>query len=127
MCLQLINSIINSAEDLDFRLHLRNEIMRVGLADILEALEKDKSDDLSHHLRIFNEYKEDDYELFVQRFDHVRLELDDVNDCFEVVKNMVMETSAEPYFLSILQHLLLIRDDALVRYGYRDINKKKKK
>ncbi|XP_047350616.1 protein diaphanous isoform X2 [Vespa velutina] len=118
VCLQLINSIINSAEDLDFRLHLRNEIMRVGLADILEALEKDKSDDLSHHLRIFNEYKEDDYELFVQRFDHVRLELDDVNDCFEVVKNMVMETSAEPYFLSILQHLLLIRDDALVRPAY---------
>ncbi|KAG7201503.1 hypothetical protein KM043_004258 [Ampulex compressa] len=118
VCLQLINSIISSAEDLDFRLHLRNEIMRVGLADILESLEKDESDDLATHLKIFNEHKEEDYEEFVQRFDHVRLELDDVNDCFEVVKNMVMETSAEPYFLSILQHLLFIRDDALVRPAY---------
>ncbi|XP_076669045.1 diaphanous related formin 1 isoform X3 [Andrena cerasifolii] len=117
-CLQLINSIISSAEELDFRLHLRNEIMRVGLADILEMLEKDESEDLSRHLKIFNDHKEEDYEEFVQRFDHVRLELDDVNDCFEVIKNMVMETSAEPYFLSILQHLLFVRDDALVRPAY---------
>ncbi|KAF3420118.1 hypothetical protein E2986_08329 [Frieseomelitta varia] len=117
-CLQLINSIISSAEELDFRLHLRNEIMRVGLADILETLEKNESEDLARHLKIFNEHKEEDYEEFVQRFDHVRLELDDVNDCFEVIKNMVMETSAEPYFLSILQHLLFVRDDALVRPAY---------
>ncbi|XP_011879316.1 PREDICTED: protein diaphanous isoform X2 [Vollenhovia emeryi] len=118
VCLQLINSIISSAEDLDFRLHLRNEVMRVGLADILEMLEKDESEDLATHLKIFNDHKEEDYEEFVQRFDNVRLELDDVNDCFEVVKNMVMDTSAEPYFLSILQHLLFIRDDALVRPAY---------
>ncbi|XP_017883364.1 protein diaphanous isoform X2 [Ceratina calcarata] len=117
-CLQLINSIISSAEELDFRLHLRNEIMRVGLSNILETLEKDDSEDLARHLKIFNEHKEEDYEEFVQRFDHVRLELDDVNDCFEVIKNMVMETSAEPYFLSILQHLLFVRDDALVRPAY---------
>nr|XP_034173007.1 protein diaphanous isoform X3 [Osmia lignaria] len=117
-CLQLINSIISSAEELDFRLHLRNEIMRVGLADILETLEKDESEDLARHLKIFSDHKEEDYEEFVQRFDHVRLELDDVNDCFEVIKNMVMETSAEPYFLSILQHLLFVRDDALVRPAY---------
>ncbi|XP_029156307.1 protein diaphanous isoform X2 [Nylanderia fulva] len=118
VCLQLINSIISSAEDLDFRLHLRNEVMRVGLADILEMLEKDESEDLATHLKIFNDHKEEDYEEFVQRFDNVRLELDDVNDCFEVVKNMVMDTTAEPYFLSILQHLLFIRDDVLVRTAY---------
>ncbi|XP_078047814.1 diaphanous related formin 1 [Augochlora pura] len=117
-CLQLINSIISSTEELDFRLHLRNEIMRVGLADILETLDRDESEDLARHLKIFNDHKEEDYEEFVQRFDHVRLELDDVNDCFEVIKNMVMESSAEPYFLSILQHLLFVRDDALVRPAY---------
>ncbi|XP_011337146.1 protein diaphanous isoform X1 [Ooceraea biroi] len=118
VCLQLINSIISSAEDLDFRLHLRNEVMRVGLADILEILERDESEDLATHLKIFNDHKEEDYEEFVQRFDNVRLELDDVNDCFEVIKNMVMDTSAEPYFMSILQHLLFIRDDTLIRTAY---------
>ena len=92
--------------------------MRIGLADILESLERDDSEDLTTHLKIFNRDKDEDYEEFVQRFDHVRFELDDVNDCFEVEKNRVMDTAAEPYFLSILQHLLFIRDDALVRPAY---------
>ena len=33
----LINAIISSPEDLDFRLHLRNEFMRIGLLDVLEV------------------------------------------------------------------------------------------
>lgn len=59
-----------------------------------------------------------DFEEFSQRFDNVRLEMDDMNDCFEVLKNIVVETSAEPYLLSILQHLLYIRDDYLFRPAY---------
>ena len=57
-------------------------------------------------------------EFDILRFDNIRLELDDVNECFELVKNLVMDTPAEPYFLSILQHLVCIRDDALVRPAY---------
>jgi diaphanous 2 len=36
-CLQLINAIVSNADDLEFRHHLRNEIMRAGLIDILEV------------------------------------------------------------------------------------------
>ena len=36
-CMTLINAIITSPEDLDFRIHLRNEFMRVGLVDVLEV------------------------------------------------------------------------------------------
>ena len=53
-----------------------------------------------------------------ERFDNIRLELDDVNEVFELVKNSVMDTAAEPYFLSVLQHLLCIRDDYQVRPAY---------
>ena len=49
------------------------------------------------------------------RFDNIRLELDDVNECFELIKNLVLDSPAEPYFLSILQHLVCIRDDAQIR------------
>ena len=35
----LINAIISSPEDLDFRLHLRNEFMRIGLLEVLEVRE----------------------------------------------------------------------------------------
>ena len=36
-CLILINAIISSPEDIDFRMHLRNEFMRVGLMDVLDV------------------------------------------------------------------------------------------
>ena len=33
----LINAIITTPDDLDFRMHLRNEFMRVGLLDVLDV------------------------------------------------------------------------------------------
>merc|ERR1719187_222317 len=117
-CLTLINALISSPEDIDFRIHLRNEFMRDGLIDVLEALESDNGEELQLQLKVFNEHKEEDFDEFAQRFDNIRLELDDVNECFELVKNLVMDTPAEPYFLSVLQHLVCIRDDAAIRPAY---------
>ena len=34
-CLQFINAIVNTPDDIDFKLHLRNEFMRGGLGDML--------------------------------------------------------------------------------------------
>lgn len=34
-CLQFINAIVNTPDDIDFKLHLRNEFMRGGLDDVL--------------------------------------------------------------------------------------------
>ncbi|XP_040571681.1 protein diaphanous isoform X5 [Lepeophtheirus salmonis] len=117
-CLILINAIITSPEDLDFRLHLRNEFMRFGLIDVLDTLEDNASEELLLQLNVFYEHRDTDFDEFAQRFDNIRLELDDVNECFELNKNIVLDTPAEPYFLSILQHFLTIRDDPYVRLAY---------
>lgn len=117
-----INTLTNTPSDLNFRLHLRCEMMRSGLYDRLDLLTKIVTDAqdtrLENHFKIFNAYREDDYEEFSSRFDNVRLEIDDLNDCFELLKNLVVDTSAEPYFLSICQHLLFIRDDHVYRPAY---------
>ena len=36
-CMQFINAIVNTPEDLDFRIHLRNEYARGGLGDVLNV------------------------------------------------------------------------------------------
>ena len=36
--LTLINAIISTPEDLDFRIHLRNELVRNGLLDVIEVI-----------------------------------------------------------------------------------------
>merc|ERR1719186_2564962 len=89
--------------------------MRVGL---IEALEDDPGEELELQLKIFFEHKEEDFDEFAQRFDNIRLEFEDIDEVFELVKNCVAETAAEPYFLSVLQHLLCIRDDFQVRPAY---------
>jgi len=117
-CLTLTNALISTPEELDFRMHLRNEFMRVGLLDVLELLEDDNGEELDLQLKVFVEHKEEDFDEFAHRFDNIRLELDDVNEVFELVRNSVLDTAAEPFFLSILQHLLCIRDDYQVRPAY---------
>ncbi|XP_036212605.2 protein diaphanous isoform X2 [Bactrocera oleae] len=117
-----INTLTNTPSDLNFRLHLRCEIMRMGLYDRFDLFKgivsKSNNDALKQHFKIFNEIREDDFEEFTQRFENVSFNMDDMADCFEVLKNLVTDTSSEPYFLSILQHLLYIRDDFYFRPAY---------
>lgn len=39
----------------------------------------------------------------------------DAGDVFSIVQSLVKDSNAEQYFLSILQHLMLIRNDYMVR------------
>uniref|UniRef100_A0A8C7EBI0 Diaphanous related formin 3 n=1 Tax=Nothoprocta perdicaria TaxID=30464 RepID=A0A8C7EBI0_NOTPE len=119
-CMQLINALVTSPDDLDFRLHIRNEFMRSGLKEILPQLKCIKNEALDIQLKVFNEHKEEDMIEFSHRLEDIRSELEYpfLNDVYNMVWNTVKDTSAEGYFLSILQHLLLIRNDYFVRPQY---------
>ncbi|OXB54687.1 hypothetical protein ASZ78_012301 [Callipepla squamata] len=137
-CMQLINALVTSPDDLDFRLHIRNEFIRSGLKDILPQLKCIKNEALDIQLKVFNEHKEEDMIEFSHRLEDIRSELEypfDIdkrnmnkrisimkifllNDVYNMVWNTVKDTSAEGYFLSILQHLLLIRNDYFIRPQY---------
>ncbi|KAG3292928.1 diaphanous related formin 3, transcript variant X4 [Ictidomys tridecemlineatus] len=117
-CMQLINALVTSPDDLDFRLHIRNEFMRCGLKEILPSLKRIKNDGLDIQLKVFDEHKEEDLIEFSHRLEDIRAELDEASDVYNMVWNTVKETRAEGYFISILQHLLLIRNDYFIRQQY---------
>ncbi|NXU19551.1 DIAP3 protein, partial [Pardalotus punctatus] len=121
-CMQLINALVTSPDDLDFRLHVRNEFMRSGLKEILPQLQCIKNEALDIQLKVFNEHKEEDMIEFSHRLEDIRFELEymifALNDVYNMVCNTVKDTSAEGYFLSILQHLALIRNDPFIRSQY---------
>nr|CAD7264947.1 unnamed protein product [Timema shepardi] len=102
-CLQLINAIISKAHDLEYRMHLRNEFLRTGLDKMLQ-LEYFKSD------------KDEDYYELVHKFDNVFIDIQELDDCYDVIKNLVKNTPSENHFLSIMQHLMFIRDDMDIRH-----------
>uniref|UniRef100_A0A8C6LZP1 Diaphanous-related formin 3 n=1 Tax=Nothobranchius furzeri TaxID=105023 RepID=A0A8C6LZP1_NOTFU len=109
-CMQLINALVTSPDELDFRLHIRNEFMRCGLKEILPQLMTIRNEALDIQLKVFEEHKEEDMMEFSHRLEDIRNELE--------YPFLVKDSSAEPYFLSILQHLMLVRNDHLVRPQY---------
>uniref|UniRef100_A0A3Q4HM28 Diaphanous-related formin 3 n=1 Tax=Neolamprologus brichardi TaxID=32507 RepID=A0A3Q4HM28_NEOBR len=108
-CMQLINALVTSPDELDFRLHIRNEFMRCGLKEILPQLLVIRNEALDIQLKVFEEHKEEDMMEFSHRLEDIKS---------DIVQSMVKDSSAEPYFLSILQHLMLIRNDYLIRPQY---------
>ncbi|KAL0973634.1 hypothetical protein UPYG_G00207560 [Umbra pygmaea] len=115
-CMQLINALVTSPDDLDFRIHLRNEFLRCGLKKILPELKE--TEELDIQLKVFNENKEEDSIELSHRLDDIRAEMDDMGEVYHLLSNMVKDTASETYFLSILQHLLLIRNDYYIRPQY---------
>lgn len=124
-CFILINAILTNIDDLDFRLHLRNELLRTGFRDILEKLTNQLhsdatklSSDLTIQLNAFNNSKNEDFEELVSRFDNINFQLEDASDCFNILYNSTKNTPSEMFLLSILQHLLVIRDDPFAKPAY---------
>uniref|UniRef100_A0A8C1J181 Diaphanous-related formin 3 n=1 Tax=Cyprinus carpio TaxID=7962 RepID=A0A8C1J181_CYPCA len=117
LLLNLINALVTSPDELDFRLHIRNEFMRCGLREILPSLNAVKNDALDIQLKVFEEHKEEDMIEFSHRLEDIRMRTD-IGDVFNVLYSSVKDTSAENHFLSILQHLLLVRNDYFAQPQY---------
>ncbi|KAF2356285.1 Formin FH3 domain [Trinorchestia longiramus] len=101
-CLCLVNSLINFVPDdnLDFRIHLRNEFMRTGLQDVLEILDTSDHIDIKKQLEVFYKYRQEDFEDWQDRFFNHVDDIEDVGRCFEIVRNQVQDSDCEMQLLS---------------------------
>ncbi|XP_077284059.1 protein diaphanous homolog 2-like [Arctopsyche grandis] len=72
-CMQLLNAIISTPDDLDFRLNLRNEIMRIGFSDLIDDLRGTYMEGGMYiQISAFDSSAEDDHEEFMNTFDNVK-------------------------------------------------------
>uniref|UniRef100_A0A8C2WGI6 Diaphanous related formin 1 n=1 Tax=Cyclopterus lumpus TaxID=8103 RepID=A0A8C2WGI6_CYCLU len=119
-CMQLINALISRGEELDFRIHIRSELQRLGLRDQLTEVRMIENDELKVQLTVFDEQAEDDSEDLKARLDDIRIEMEypSTGEVFDILVNTVKDSKGETHFLSLMQHLLLIRNDYLARPQY---------
>uniref|UniRef100_A0A8C6Y3Y0 Diaphanous related formin 2 n=1 Tax=Naja naja TaxID=35670 RepID=A0A8C6Y3Y0_NAJNA len=122
-CMQFINALVTSPEELDFRVHLRNEFLRCGLKKILPDLKEKENEELDIQLKVFDENKEEDLIEMAHRLNDIKVEMEYPLKIiiiyiyfYHLLYNMLKETTSENYFLSILQHFLLIRNDYYPQY-----------
>lgn len=90
-----------------------------GLRRILDTCHSFQHDALEKQIKTFETYAAQDQDALVQNFDQeVLRDLSDPYDVYRAILSSVEGTAAYPYFLSSLQHLLLIRAEQETKTRY---------
>ncbi|CAH8494231.1 unnamed protein product [Dicrocoelium dendriticum] len=115
--LQLINVLVNRgcltdiSFDVDYRIHLRLELNQLGIGERLQKLSQSPDEGIQKHISIYQSKAEEDMDALFDRFDAVKCDLDDANQVFQLINRTLSGTKSETKFLSLLQHLLFVRDE----------------
>ncbi|KAI2615898.1 hypothetical protein GGR54DRAFT_254252 [Hypoxylon sp. NC1633] len=116
----LVNSIIDAPEnDLQLRMHVRAQFGACGIKRILTKMEAFQYDLIDKQVERFRTNEAIDYEDMLEREnssikDSVEGEVKDLNDPAQIVdaiQQRLQGSKTYDYFISALQHLLLIRDN----------------
>ncbi|GMT17283.1 hypothetical protein PFISCL1PPCAC_8580, partial [Pristionchus fissidentatus] len=114
------------------RVHIRNELMRDGLATHIEYILKlvatpipDESPENQQRLArleaacdAFVHLKDDDFKDLVSRFENLKGEYESLDGCYEILRSTSVQTAVESPLLSIFQHLMMVTEDNNTRLAY---------
>ncbi|KAI1497570.1 putative cytokinesis protein sepA [Biscogniauxia marginata] len=116
----LVNMIIDAPEnDLQLRMHIRAQFGACGIKRILTKMEAFQYDLIDKQVERFRTNEAIDYEDMLEREnssmkDSIEGEVKDLNDPTQIVdaiQQRLQGTKTQDYFVSALQHLLLIRSN----------------
>lgn len=110
--ISFLNAILSygpGQTSLEYRLHLRYELLMLGIIPITDKLRTAYSDSiiLIKHLDFFNEMRLDDEREFSNRFNEsVHINLNDLNGVFGLICEKLVHSVEYSHFSSLLVHLL---------------------
>ena len=116
----LMNMVIDAPEhDLQLRCHIRAQFTSCGIKRILHKMEDFQYEAIDKQVERYRDNEAIDYEDLLQREnssmkDSVEAEIKDMQDPAQIVdaiQSKVQGSRAQDYFLSAMQHMLLIRDN----------------
>lgn len=116
----LINMLVDGAEnDLQLRCHIRAQFISCGVKRLLTKMEGFQYEVIDKQIERFRENESIDYEDLLQREgssmkDSVEGEVKDMSDPLQIadaIATKINGTRAHDYFLSAMQHMLLIREN----------------
>ncbi|KAJ5099183.1 hypothetical protein N7532_006184 [Penicillium argentinense] len=117
----LINMLVDGAEtDLQLRCHIRAQFISCGIKRLLTKMEGFQYEVIDKQIERFRENEAIDYEDLLQREgssmkDSVEGEVKDMSDPLQIadaIATKINGTRSHDYFLSAMQHMLLIRENS---------------
>ncbi len=109
--MSFVNAVLNygpGQDQLEFRLHLRYELLMLGIQPVMEKLRGHENETLNRHLDFFEMVRVEDEKELAKRFDSVHVDTKSASAMFEVIRKKLNHTAAFPHFMSMLQHCILL-------------------
>ncbi|XP_078490122.1 disheveled-associated activator of morphogenesis 2 isoform X2 [Ciona intestinalis] len=109
--MSFINALMNcgAGEDhLEFRCHLRYELLLLGIQPIMEQLREYENELLNKHLHFFEMVRREDDEEIASRFDAEHIDTKSASEMFDFIQKKLCFTEAYPHLLSLLHHCMLL-------------------
>ena len=108
----LINGILGLVDDLDLRLHHRAQMEAAGLQRIIALCQSFSVPSIDKQLQILQGVLDDDERRLQERLDQeIFRDLTNPQDVYNAIQAKTQDSKAAQYFLSMMQHLLLIREE----------------
>ncbi|GAW01955.1 cytokinesis protein sepa (fh1 2 protein) [Lentinula edodes] len=108
----LIVGILDFIEDLDLRLHHRSRMESAGLHHIIALCQEFNVPNIDKKLRqLQGSFDEDERNLRSQLDQEILKDLNNPGDVYKAIFAKIESSKARDYFLSMMQHLLLIREE----------------
>uniref|UniRef100_A0A8C4NGJ5 Dishevelled associated activator of morphogenesis 2 n=2 Tax=Eptatretus burgeri TaxID=7764 RepID=A0A8C4NGJ5_EPTBU len=107
--MSFINAMLKAGagqEHLEFRIHLRYELLMLGIQPVIDKLRTHENSILDRHLDFFETIRNDDEVEMAKRFDVTHVDTKSATQMFDVIKRKLNYTEAYPHLMSILQHCL---------------------
>lgn len=115
----LIVGILKQTDDFELRMHYRSQMEASGLAGILERCRSFQFAGLDKQLDQYDELYEEDHAIMLKNFDQEILrDMSDPYDVYRAIMANLEGTEAFKYFLSAMQHLLLVREEGDTKSRY---------
>ncbi|KAF9921658.1 hypothetical protein FBU30_008285 [Linnemannia zychae] len=116
-----INALLQVIDEIELRVHLRSQLTTSGLTRIISKMRDLRHDLIDRQLNIYEDEAENDYEDMIEFYNHQVLhDMSDPYDVFHALLRSVESSRAYDFFLSLLQHMLLIREEGEMRRGITD-------
>jgi cytokinesis protein len=110
---------MNFVEDLDIRLHHRSKMESAGLQRIIILCQGFGVTRIDKQLRLLQDILDEDEKRLRERLDkEILRDLANPQDVYDAIRSKTQDTKASDYFLSMMQHLLLIREDGAPMVHY---------
>lgn len=109
--MSFINAVLNYGPGqvtLEFRLHLRYELLMLGIQPIIDKLRKYENEMLDRHLDFFEMVRNEDEKELARKFEKEHVDTKSATAMFDLLRRKLSHTAAYPHLLSLLEHCLLL-------------------